>query len=115
MGIEANPEKIKAITSLAKPKCINDVQRSAGNTADEASSLIRQAAENRPVVQFQNSQYVTPDPLPVAKYNAPREVVNCNMPYRAKTPQDIWQFSQASEIPLEIPTAAVSRGRTSGP
>lgn len=28
---------------------INDVQRSAGNTADEASSLIRQAAENRPV------------------------------------------------------------------
>ena len=73
---------------------INDVQRSAGNTADEASSLIRQAAENRPVVQFQNSQYVTPVPLPVAKYNAPREVVNCNMPYRAKTPQDIWQFSQ---------------------
>ena len=25
-GIEANPEKIKAITSLAKPACINDVQ-----------------------------------------------------------------------------------------
>ena len=24
-GIEANPEKIKAITSLAKPPCINDV------------------------------------------------------------------------------------------
>ena len=24
-GIEANPEKIKAITSLAKPACINDV------------------------------------------------------------------------------------------
>ena len=73
---------------------INDVQRSAGNTADEASALIRQAAENRPVVQFQNSQYVSPVPLPTAKYDAPREVVNCNMPYRAKTPQDIWQFSQ---------------------
>lgn len=73
---------------------INDVQRSAGNTADEASSLIRQAAENRPVVQFQNSQYVSPVPLPVAKYDAPREVVNCNMPYRAIKPQDIWQFSQ---------------------
>ena len=29
-GIEANPEKIKAITSLAKPVCINDVQRLAG-------------------------------------------------------------------------------------
>ena len=29
-GIEANPEKIKAITSLAKPACINDVQRLAG-------------------------------------------------------------------------------------
>ena len=25
-GIEANPEKIKAITALAKPACINDVQ-----------------------------------------------------------------------------------------
>ena len=24
-GIEANPEKIKAITSLAKPACVNDV------------------------------------------------------------------------------------------
>lgn len=73
---------------------INEVQRSAGRTADEASSLIRQAAENRPVVQFQNSQYVSPVPLPVAKYDAPREVVNCNMPYRAVKPQDIWQFSQ---------------------
>lgn len=73
---------------------IKDVDRSAGNTADEASSLIRQASENLPVVQFQNSQYVSPTPLPVAKYDAPREVVNCNMPYRAKTPQDIWQFSQ---------------------
>ena len=29
-GIEANPEKITAITSLAKPKGINDVQRLAG-------------------------------------------------------------------------------------
>ena len=28
-GIEANPEKIKAITSLAKPACVNDVQRLA--------------------------------------------------------------------------------------
>ena len=32
-GIEANPEKIKAITSLAKPTCINDVQRLAGHIA----------------------------------------------------------------------------------
>ena len=32
-GIEANPEKITAITSLAKPKCINDVQRLAGRIA----------------------------------------------------------------------------------
>src|SRR6187399_1732672 len=32
-GIEANPEKIKAITSLAKPACINDVQRMAGRIA----------------------------------------------------------------------------------
>ena len=32
-GIEANPEKIKAITSLAKSACINDVQRLAGRVA----------------------------------------------------------------------------------
>ena len=32
-GIEANLEKIKAITSLAKLTCINDVQRSAGRIA----------------------------------------------------------------------------------
>src|SRR4051794_26305672 len=32
-GIEANPEKITAVTSLAKPKCINDVQRLAGQIA----------------------------------------------------------------------------------
>ena len=32
-GIEANPEKIKAITSLAKPACINDVQCLVGRIA----------------------------------------------------------------------------------
>ena len=32
-GIEANLKKIKAITSLAEPKCINDVQRLAGRVA----------------------------------------------------------------------------------
>ena len=32
-GIEANPETIKAITSLAKPTCVNDVQRLAGRVA----------------------------------------------------------------------------------
>ena len=32
-GIEANPEKIKAITSLAKPACVSDIQRLAGRIA----------------------------------------------------------------------------------
>jgi len=32
-GIEANPEKIEAITSLSKPACINDVQCLAGRIA----------------------------------------------------------------------------------
>ncbi len=96
---------------------INGVNRNAGHTADEASSLIRQAADNRPVVQFQNSQFVNPVPLPVAKYDAPREIVNCNMPYRAKSPQDIWQFSQDIATVCHIRTrvtpdaAAVLGGR----
>jgi hypothetical protein len=32
-GIEANLEKIKAITSLSKPVCVNDVQRLADRIA----------------------------------------------------------------------------------
>ena len=32
-GIEANPEKIEVITSLAKPACINDVQHLVGQIA----------------------------------------------------------------------------------
>ena len=36
-GIEANPKKIAAITSLAKPACINDVQR----LADRITALSR--------------------------------------------------------------------------
>nr|CDS57149.1 hypothetical protein SYMBAF_190131 [Serratia symbiotica] len=74
--------------SLLLPGCaferINDVNRSAEATADATSSMIRQASENRPVVQFQNSQFVSPVPLPAAKYDAPREVVNCTLPYLTK-------------------------------
>ncbi|WP_226020162.1 PilN family type IVB pilus formation outer membrane protein [Serratia symbiotica] len=84
--------------SLLLPGCaferINDVNRSAEATADATSSMIRQASENRPVVQFQNSQFVSPVPLPAAKYDAPREVVNCTLPYLTKKPVDIMQFSQ---------------------
>ena len=36
-GIEANPEKIAAIKSLAKPACVNDVQR----LADRITALSR--------------------------------------------------------------------------
>ena len=45
-GIEANPEKIKAITSLAKPVCINDVQRLAGRVAT-LSRFIRRLGRRR--------------------------------------------------------------------
>ena len=43
-GIEANPEKIKVITSLAKPACINDVQHLAGRIA-ALSRFISQLGE----------------------------------------------------------------------
>ena len=43
-GIEANPEKIKAIKSLAKPACINDVHRLAGLVA-ALSRFISQLGE----------------------------------------------------------------------
>ncbi|XP_044319831.1 uncharacterized protein, partial [Triticum aestivum] len=43
-GIEANPEKIKAITSLSKPACINDVPRLAGQIAALSRFISRDAA-----------------------------------------------------------------------
>ncbi|XP_073351769.1 uncharacterized protein [Aegilops tauschii subsp. strangulata] len=43
-GIEANPEKIKAITTLAKPKCVNDIQRLAGRVAALSRFISRDAA-----------------------------------------------------------------------
>lgn len=65
-----------AVLCVANSGCafkrINDVDRSASATGDLASSLLKQATENRPVVQFSNSQFVNPVPLPVAKYDAPR-------------------------------------------
>ena len=52
MGIEANPEKIKAITSLAKPKCINDVQRLAGRIAALSRFVSRLGEKAIPLYQM---------------------------------------------------------------
>ena len=51
-GIEANPEKIKAITSLAKPKCINDVQRLAGQIAGLSQFISRLGEKVIPLYQM---------------------------------------------------------------
>ena len=51
-GIEANPEKIKAITSLAKPKCINDVQRLAGRIAALSRFISRLGEKAIPLYQM---------------------------------------------------------------
>jgi hypothetical protein len=40
-GIEANPEKINAITSLSKLECINDVQRLAGRISSLSRFISR--------------------------------------------------------------------------
>ena len=47
-GIEANPEKIKAIT-LAKSVCINDVQRLAGRIADLSRFISRLGEKSIPL------------------------------------------------------------------
>ena len=52
-GIEANPEKIKAITSLAKPACITDVQRLAGRIA----ALSRLGEKAIPLYQMMKNTY----------------------------------------------------------
>ena len=51
-GIEANPEKIKAITSLAKPACINDVQRLAGRVAALSQFISRLGEKALPLYQM---------------------------------------------------------------
>ena len=51
-GIEANPEKITAITSLAKPKCINDVQRLAGRIAALSRFVSRLGEKAIPLYQM---------------------------------------------------------------
>ncbi|MGS2886332.1 PilN family type IVB pilus formation outer membrane protein [Enterobacter ludwigii] len=73
---------------------MNEVSKDAGDTAIKASSLIQQMGDNYPVVQFQNSQYVNTAPLPKPKYEAPREVVSCQVAYKTAKPQDIFQFAQ---------------------
>ena len=51
-GIEANTEKIKAITSLAKPACINDVQRLAGRVAALSRFISRLGEKAIPLYQM---------------------------------------------------------------
>ena len=51
-GTEANPEKIKAITSLAKPRCISDVQRLAGRIAALSRFISRLGEKSIPLYQI---------------------------------------------------------------
>lgn len=51
-GIEANPKKIKAITSLAKSACINDVQCLAGRIAALSRFISRLGEKAIPLYQM---------------------------------------------------------------
>ena len=51
-GIEANREKIKAITSLAKPASVNDVQRLAGRIAALSQFISRLGEKAIPLYQM---------------------------------------------------------------
>lgn len=73
---------------------MNEVKKDAEDTGIKASSLIQQMGDNSPVVQFKSSQYVNTTPLPKPKYNAPRQIINCQVTYKTIKPQDIFQFSQ---------------------
>ncbi|ENP6520657.1 PilN family type IVB pilus formation outer membrane protein [Salmonella enterica] len=73
---------------------MNEVKKRAEDTGVKASSLVRQMGDNYPVVQFKNSQYINTTPLPKPKYDAPRQVVNCNIQYLTVKPQDIFELSQ---------------------
>jgi hypothetical protein len=51
-GIEANPEKIKAITSLAKLACVNNVQRLVGRIAALSRIISRLGEKAIPLYQM---------------------------------------------------------------
>ena len=51
-GIEANSEKIKAITSLAKPVCISDVQHLTGRIAALSWFISRLGEKDIPLYQM---------------------------------------------------------------
>ena len=55
-GIEANPEKIAAITSLAKPACINDVQRLAGRITALSQFISRLGEKAIPYIRCLRKQ-----------------------------------------------------------
>jgi type IVB pilus formation R64 PilN family outer membrane protein len=90
--------KIGAVSVFLLSGCavqrMNEVSKDAEDTGIKASSLIQQMGDNYPVVQFQNSQYVNTAPLPKPKYEAPREIVNCQVIYKTVKPQDVFQFAQ---------------------
>ena len=56
-GIEANPKKIKAITSLDKPACINDVQGRAGRIAALSRFISRLGEKAIPLYQMMKKTY----------------------------------------------------------
>ena len=51
-GIEANPENISAITSLAKPVCINDVQHLASRITTLSWFISRLGEKAIPLYQM---------------------------------------------------------------
>ncbi|WP_407221233.1 PilN family type IVB pilus formation outer membrane protein, partial [Enterobacter sp. CPE_E1214] len=73
---------------------MNEVRKDADDTGIKASTLIKNMGDNAPVVQFTSAQYINTTPLPKPKYDAPREVVNCQVTYKTVKPQDIFQFAQ---------------------
>lgn len=90
--------KLGLLSTLILSGCslnrMNETKADAEKTSVKATSLIQQMGDNYPVVQFQNSQYVNSVPLPKPKYDAPRQVVNCQVTYKTVRAQDIFQLSQ---------------------
>ena len=77
-GIEANPEKITAITSLAKPKCINDVQRLAGRIAALSRFISRLGEKAIPLYQMlkKTDQFVWSSAVDEAFEDLKRQLAN---------------------------------------
>src|SRR3954454_9658479 len=103
-GIEANPEKITAITSLAKPKCVNDVQRMAGRIAALSRFISRLGEKAIPLYQMlkKTDNFVWSDTTNEAFEDLKRQLANPPVLAALVDKEPLLLYVAASAMPISV-------------